>query len=164
MQSSRHYIPSRPSVQRVVVFIPMQSFTRTIYPPPPHLFPSVYSALTASWIAAKSALGFAPTISWTFSSVLKIRKVGMAWIPSSCATSGTSSTSSLTKYAPVNSSENLHFSSVRASEEGREGDELDDLRSDDFAGSAPGCESVDDYDLVLLESGIEFSLAVTQTR
>ena len=70
--------------------------------------PQVYSsALTALSIPAKSALGFAPTISWTFSSFLKIRKVGMARMPSSCATSGTSSTSSLMKWALGKSSENL---------------------------------------------------------
>lgn len=43
----------------------------------------------------------------------------------------------------------------------REGaDERDELRSDDFAGSAPGCEGVKDYNVVLLESGLEFSLTV----
>jgi hypothetical protein len=77
-----------------------------------HLTPNanqpLYSSLsTASLIAANSALGLAPTISLTLSAFLKIRKVGIARMPSSCATSGTSSTSSLTKWAPVNSSENL---------------------------------------------------------
>lgn len=112
MHSSRHYVPPIAPINpsRPICFVSTPSLSRTIYPPPPtHLSPTIYSALTASWIAAKSALGFAPTISWTFSSFLKIRNVGMARIPSSCATSGTSSTSSLTKCAPVNSSENLFY-------------------------------------------------------
>jgi hypothetical protein len=69
--------------------------------------PAPLYAATAFSMPAKSALGFAPTISSTFWPSLKIKKVGMARIPSSWATSGTSSTSSLTKYALGNSSENL---------------------------------------------------------
>ena len=37
---------------------------------------------------------------------------------------------------------------------------LYNLRSDDFAGSAPGREGIEDNDLVILEGGLEFSLAV----
>ena len=46
-------------------------------------------------IAVSSAFGFAPTTSPTFSPSLKSMNVGMARTESSCATSGTSSTSSL---------------------------------------------------------------------
>lgn len=37
---------------------------------------------------------------------------------------------------------------------------LDDLRSNDFAGSAPGREGVEDDDLVVFKSGLEFDFAV----
>ena len=37
---------------------------------------------------------------------------------------------------------------------------LDDLRGDDFAGTAPGREGVEDDDLVILDGGLEFGLAV----
>lgn len=40
---------------------------------------------------------------------------------------------------------------------------LDDLGSDDLAGTAPGGEEVDDHDARLAESGVEFGLA-TQSR
>jgi hypothetical protein len=40
------------------------------------------------------------------------------------------------------------------------GDILDDLRGDDFAGTAPGREGVEDDDFVILDGGLEFSLAV----
>lgn len=58
-------------------------------------------------IAALSAGGFAPTTSPTFSPFLKIMKVGMARTPTSWATSGTSSTSTLMKWAEGYCSENL---------------------------------------------------------
>jgi hypothetical protein len=54
---------------------------------------SIYSKFAL--IAASSALGFAPTTSAIFSPFLNSKNVGMARMPSSCATSGTSSTSSL---------------------------------------------------------------------
>ena len=37
---------------------------------------------------------------------------------------------------------------------------LDDLRGDDFAGTAPGREGVEDDDLVILDGGFELGLAV----
>ena len=37
---------------------------------------------------------------------------------------------------------------------------LDDLRSDDLAGTAPGGEEVDDHEALLAESGVEVGLAV----
>lgn len=55
-------------------------------------------------IAASKAGGFTPTTSVIFSPFLKNRKVGMARIPSSWATSGLSSTSNLTKSTSVCSS------------------------------------------------------------
>ena len=44
--------------------------------------------------------------------------------------------------------------------EGGGGYELDDLRCDDLAGTAPGREGVEDDDLVLFEGGGELSFAV----
>ena len=41
---------------------------------------------------------------------------------------------------------------------------LYDLRSDNFAGSAPGREGIEDNDLVVLEGGLEFSLAVARKK
>jgi hypothetical protein len=52
-----------------------------------------------SLICASRALSFAPTTSPTFSPFLNSKKVGMALIPSSCATSLTSSTSTLKNLA-----------------------------------------------------------------
>jgi hypothetical protein len=40
------------------------------------------------------------------------------------------------------------------------GDELGDLRSDDLAWSAPGCEGVEDNDFVIVEGGLECAFAV----
>ena len=40
------------------------------------------------------------------------------------------------------------------------GNVLDDLRSDDLAGTAPGGEEVDDHEALLAESGVEVGLAV----
>lgn len=40
--------------------------------------------------------------------------------------------------------------------------ELDDLRSDNLAGSAPGSETIQNNDLVVLEGGGEISLAVRE--
>jgi hypothetical protein len=45
----------------------------------------------------------------------------------------------------------------------REGYLLDDLRSDDLAGTAPGGEEVDDHHAGLVEGGIEVGLT-TQSR
>jgi hypothetical protein len=45
----------------------------------------------------------------------------------------------------------------------REGYVLDDLRSDDLAGTAPGGEEVDDHHAGLVEGGIEVGLT-TQSR
>ena len=62
------------------------------------LIPSLSYDSTDHWcclIAASIALALAPTTSPTFSPFLKNKKVGMARMPSSCATSGTSSTSTL---------------------------------------------------------------------
>jgi hypothetical protein len=39
---------------------------------------------------------------------------------------------------------------------------LDYLRGDNFARAAPGCERVEDDDLVILDGGIELSLAINQ--
>ena len=58
-------------------------------------------------MAALSAGGLAPTTSPTFSPALKMMKVGMARTPTSWATSGTSSTSTLMKWADGYCSENL---------------------------------------------------------
>lgn len=46
----------------------------------------------------------------------------------------------------------------------REGNVLDDLRSDDLAGTAPGGEEVDDHEALLAESGIEVGLAINRKR
>ena len=58
-------------------------------------------------IAASNALSFAPTTSPTFSPFLKSKKVGMARMPNSIATSFTSSTSTLKNLACGYSSLNL---------------------------------------------------------
>jgi hypothetical protein len=42
--------------------------------------------------------------------------------------------------------------------------ELYDLRGNDLAGSAPGCERVEDNDLVVLNSGLEFCFAAREIR
>jgi hypothetical protein len=39
-------------------------------------------------------------------------------------------------------------------------DLLDDLRSNDLARTAPGCEGIEDDDLVVLKSGLELYFAV----
>ena len=41
---------------------------------------------------------------------------------------------------------------------------LDDLRSDDLAGTAPGGEEVDDHEALLAESGVEVGLAVNHVE
>lgn len=41
---------------------------------------------------------------------------------------------------------------------------LDDLRSDDLAGTAPGGEEVNDHEALLAESGVEFGLAVNHVE
>jgi hypothetical protein len=40
-------------------------------------------------------------------------------------------------------------------------DVLDYLRGNDFAGTAPGREGVEDDDLVILDGGLEFGFAVS---
>lgn len=56
-------------------------------------------------MVASIALGLAPTTSPTFSPFLKNKKVGIARMPSSCATSDASSTSTLKNLAAGYSSE-----------------------------------------------------------
>lgn len=41
---------------------------------------------------------------------------------------------------------------------------LDDLRSDDLAGTAPGGEEVNDHEALLAESGVEVGLAVNHVE
>jgi hypothetical protein len=118
-------------------------------------------------IAASRALGLAPTTSATFSPFLKSRKVGMARMPSSCATSGTSSTSSLKKralgYVPdilrAGALERCLASCVCVRPIW---DLLDDLGRNDLAGTAPGGEAVEDHQAGLVaESLVEGRLAGT---
>ena len=45
---------------------------------------------------------------------------------------------------------------------GGSGNVLDDLRSDDLAGTAPGSEEVNDHEALLAESGVEVGLAVSR--
>lgn len=49
---------------------------------------------------------------------------------------------------------------------GKDGDRnvLDDLRSDDLAGTAPGREEVNDHEALLAESGVEVGLAVNHVE
>ena len=49
---------------------------------------------------------------------------------------------------------------------GKDGDRnvLDDLRSDDLAGTAPGGEEVNDHEALLAESGVEVGLAVNHVE
>jgi hypothetical protein len=47
---------------------------------------------------------------------------------------------------------------------GTEGNVLDDLRSDDLAGTAPGGEEVNDHEALLAESGVEVGLAVNHVQ
>ena len=73
-------------------FIRQKSHHSTVSKPPkaasqPYLVSFTTNASNAFW--------FAPTTSPTFSPFLNTRNVGMARTPSSCATSGSSSTSSL---------------------------------------------------------------------
>lgn len=44
------------------------------------------------------------------------------------------------------------------------GNVLDDLRSDDLAGTAPGGEEVNDHEALLAESGVEVGLAVNHVE
>ena len=48
----------------------------------------------------------------------------------------------------------------RGTERGREGHSPDDCGGHDFAGTAPGCEEVEDHEAVFLQSFIEISFAV----
>jgi hypothetical protein len=87
---------------------------------------------------------------------------------SSWATSGTSSTSILTKCALGYCSENLFrrslavaaFFQERAEPEEGKGYILGDGRGNYFARTAPGCKGIKNDDLVVLESSVELSLTV----
>lgn len=57
-----------------------------------------YSEAASSFSLDSSPCGLAPTIVSTFSPFLKNKKVGIAVTPRSCASSGSSSTSNLTKW------------------------------------------------------------------
>ena len=48
----------------------------------------------------------------------------------------------------------------RGRKEEREVHLLDDFGGDDFAGAAPGCETVEDHEAVFLQGFVEFSFAV----
>lgn len=60
-----------------------------------HLIPQPLQTATRALIPFSIACGLAPTTSVIFSPFLKNRMVGIARMPSSCATSGTLSTSTL---------------------------------------------------------------------
>jgi hypothetical protein len=111
---------------------------------------SFYTAIALP-IAVSNLSGYAPTtVSNTLPS-LKTMNVGIARMPSSCAISGDSSTSTWMKCASVYFSEYLFAHMVNTSISGSTRSNLPfNFGSDRLAGSAPSCKGVEDDDFLSL--------------